>query len=1092
MRQPETNIRTKGESKRGLSERRAESLSNARRTNSTSSSGAEYELIWHRDNLAVALRCNSKQQTVIKRVQEQTNQVETTAGLASANVGDVLVAINWEDCTQFTWDQVKDRLSQRDLPLTLTFKTKPPGTNPTTERPRRQSKAVAIPPALSLPPLLANEYNVTWSQGKLGVVIHMEEGNRAMVKERTAISTDPSTGQIEPRDELIYVNDAAVSSIGYEEALKLMRGKKPIYLRFRRAMASGTLIDSTLEVEGPTISEPYQLVWTTGPLGIVLKKNRHDEIFVQQLTGKGLSEKSGRIQLGDILVSVTGVPTQPLGLAGTVDFLQCIQKPAVLEFEHRVARPDSQSSKPAAPQQPKLPAPVRKLAPKDSFEDQSIAMMSLPDLERPTGTTVVLAGALGDTFLQGKKEPESAPPKYITTPSNVSEEIHDFEVEWRSGKLGVVIHLEDDVHAVVREITGTATDPNLAMIQARDELISVNGVLVQDVGYATSLQSMKGPKPIRLRFRRGLPDDGELAMLVPEDSATVNSEDVVHDDPIVKSVENLTEPKVYSLLWQSGPLGIVLKINDINDIYVAQLTGKGLSAENDCMQIGDVLVSVTGVPTKPLGLAGTVDFLKCIQKPSVLVFEQRVKVPVAASPVHSESIEVKRTPKQPVQTPVVQEPVAAPEEPEIETRQVASKSIEVLRRPIVHEVSIKEPLKVTTELEELIVPTTIPAPIVPQSPLLAPRVSIQPRAPHELVLIESPLNSPSMGSSYAPLSVIMTPQSMISSLSKTPPAMTLSPPMSPEASPKSPKDAPSSPFTPVSIAPVSVTPFAPSNTSEDSQYVSPESPKSVCINVSVDSPLAKYKPAPHSLDEQFTREIAQSFMDRASDMSAMPERISEANPAIDDNNNGSTLYSIIWTGGALGIAIKYNRLDEVCVMALTGGGLAGESDIINVGDVLVAVGNITVRNSTLEDTKLILKEARTPVSLVFLRAPNDRQTQLSMGDPAFDTHRTLRSVEASTSNQPSESKGGGAIFSVVWEGGPLGIVVRKNANDENFVKDLTGDGLSAKSDLIQRGDVLISVADVRVRNLSLAAASQVMQSVRKPTFLVFRRQPHEG
>ncbi|KDO25230.1 hypothetical protein SPRG_22243 [Saprolegnia parasitica CBS 223.65] len=476
-----------------------------------------------------------------------------------------------------SWDQVKSRLSERDLPLTLTFRSsskpepplraeparsvpvvvpEPEAAEPEPERPRRGSKAMAIPTAFALPPLLANEYNVTWSQGKLGVVVHLEEGGRAVVKERTTPSADPSTGQIEPRDELLYVNDASVASIGYNEALVRMRGKKPIHLRFRRAMASGTLIDTMVEADGP--AEPYQLVWKTGPLGIVLKKNKNDEIFVQQLTNKGLSASSGKIAVGDILVAVTGVPTAPLGLAGTVDFLQCIQKPAVLDFEHRRARqpstakvePDVVAPVLTAPTRAPVPSPLP--SPKDSFGDdasdqQSIAMMALPDFERSTGTTVVLPGTLGETFLQ--------PSVLLQTQSSISEETPvldaEYQVVWTRGKLGVVIHLEDDVRAVVRETTGTATDPNLAQIQARDELIAVNGVLVADVGYAASLQAMKGPKPITLRFCKGALDDDD-------DDAGV----VIDDEP------SSTEPVIYSLLWKTGSLGIVLKLNDTDDVRV--------------------------------------------------------------------------------------------------------------------------------------------------------------------------------------------------------------------------------------------------------------------------------------------------------------------------------------------------------------------------------------------------------------------------------------------------------------------------------------------------------------------------------------------
>ncbi|RLO00315.1 hypothetical protein DYB28_012288, partial [Aphanomyces astaci] len=72
-------------------------------------------------------------------------------------------------------------------------------------------------------------------------------------------------------------------------------------------------------------------------------------------------------------------------------------------------------------------------------------------------------------------------------------------------------------------------------------------------------------------------------------------------------------------------------------------------------------------------------------------------------------------------------------------------------------------------------------------------------------------------------------------------------------------------------------------------------------------------------------------------------------------------------------------------------------------------------------------------------------------------------------------------------GGPLGIAVTKNSDDENCVMRLTGDGLAAQSTIIRVGDVLMAAGDVQVSKVSLTAAMHVIQLARKPTFLVFRR-----
>ncbi|RHZ15419.1 hypothetical protein DYB31_000511 [Aphanomyces astaci] len=1466
----------------------------------------QYDLIWHQGDLALQFSLNAKHRIAICQIETNLPK-ETTAGLASASLGDVLVALNWEDVTALSPGDVQRRLNHADLPMTLTFQSL--SQQPAISRLKRA-------PSLSrMPPLQANEFEAVWTSGRLGVVIACDAAGRPVVREYAKeASTDPGVSEIQPKDELIFVNDIAVGEIGYDQAIAALRhAQKPVLLRFRRDAEGGQ--PRRQRELAPTSGRPshppqpgkpshgrssspkidtYAVVWREGPLGLVLKKNDVDDIYIKELKKKGVALLHQAIMSeGDVLVSITGVLTKSLGFTGTVDFLKAVQKPVELVFQpikqtagqqeqehtHRressVAVSNGVAAKYMTSRSSKhIPTATAsqtydviwhrgKLALSLRYASSNrtvIRKITSGDLET---TANVEAAAVGDVLVAiNWEDMTSAPYEHVvarlkerdfpltltfkrsTSGQTTSQMLPpgEFQVTWRDGKLGVRIHCDPDGRAMVRERTEPTTDPDLAQIQAGDELAFVNGLRVRTIGYSDALVEMKKPKPIQLRFRRRrVSSSTRLDTATPPSAPASALEPAEVDlDSVYPSVESprqslavaaAVQDEMYSVDWTGGSLGISLRMNDQSEIFIAQLTGRGLALECPEMAVGDLLVGVMGVPTTPLGLAGTVDFLKCIQKPAVLTFLRRTsnalppqempakdgaQTPVLESgplapepPLSPPPLVVSAPPEPPLSPPplVVSAPpetlpslpsplpttedkaehsswsfardssldhgsmplspsnqlnislgasssrtgqiVMSPHEVPDRTTPPETPPMTLLQRPVSTppqlmlsplqhvsdpvvspQISFNEPTPQSTSIvvsrsanttsssawgqEPATPPGTPPtqsmmepyftyadptqppsALVLPSTPSLPP--AAQQQTPPPTLLRTEP---PSVGAIEPPAAALAAPVGTTTlptagtppitpplSTSSLPPMPTLDLSNPPDVSsprdvyfddrgasiadlPDFPRDTTFSedsfayklprhdrvfevPYTDVSSQDLTQTPSfeydrAHRNDADGGEYgyevvesefssprelPTPSSTSSVEWDIarenltpthhtptaatsmvplygcqmstsqsdasSLDSlDLSDYQSSSGSFSSSSAADILSSrsmtidflpghaplrrshsdshYPTAAAANAAIPPHLSTVSledddvdiDDIDDDdsiqedystsapedmpilstssrsmsarsissvstpppsthatadrdstaNDPKTLYSILWRGGPLGLAIKRNKNDEISVKALTGGGLAGNSDIIQPRDVLVQCGTTIVQYSTLPETSRVLKHAKTPVSLVFLR--RQQQTARHSGASSASVP-TLDMSTSSYDNALGGIFGGGSsssgvsdglldpatprrgsiympkrltssnkhstVYSIVWEGGPLGIAVTKNSDDENCVMRLTGDGLAAQSTIIRVGDVLMAAGDVQVSKVSLTAAMHVIQLARKPTFLVFRR-----
>ncbi|RHY07973.1 hypothetical protein DYB25_009999 [Aphanomyces astaci] len=212
------------------------------------------------------------------------------------------------------------------------------------------------------------------------------------------------------------------------------------------------------------------------------------------------------------------------------------------------------------------------------------------------------------------------------------------------------------------------TNPQLTQLLPRDELVAINETSVILLGFDAAIDRLRHvEKPATLQFRRVLVHDSTSQGVVPHASPsdesfllsspiwgygnTSSSRTSLYTPPtsmvpilqqhsmpasdvdIDDARESLgktelfplsTTHNVFTMLrWSGEPLGIALQKHPTSGhLEIKLCTGGGLSASHGCLAVGDVLVSVAGVPMQTFGLSTCLDFLNATQKPVSMVFRR--------------------------------------------------------------------------------------------------------------------------------------------------------------------------------------------------------------------------------------------------------------------------------------------------------------------------------------------------------------------------------------------------------------------------------------------------------------------------------------
>ncbi|KAH9141351.1 hypothetical protein AeRB84_014552 [Aphanomyces euteiches] len=1106
----------------------------------TASAEQSYDLIWHRGKLAVSLRNSSTNHTLIRKI--TPGEQETTANLDAAKVGDILVAINWDDVTSLSYDKIITRLKNRDFPLTLSFKRmerkKPDTSNATTA-----SEPAALP---------RGDFEVMWREGKLGVKIHCDPDGRAMVRERTVEVADPDLAKIQAGDELIYVNDLRVKSIGYSEALVHMKKPKPIKLRFRRRQRRASAAPSVIGPQPVEVNldeamaasnsprqsiaekvvdpsqegEMYSVEWTGGSLGITLRMNESYEIYIAQLTGKGLSLNYPSMRVGDVLLGVMGVPTTPLGLAGTVDFLKCIQKPAVLTFL-RKAVPASQPEVPTKPStdtvatstlpQSGQPSPSKSRPPPldlTSVAQESTQIVVPASTSSPAKTAEKMLSPLAITSHDNGQWPfahdSSIGPNSVSMPMSPSTQL---TVSLRASSVTGVVVMSPKFSTQPLTPPSTPQHPHAQSMLPLSPQANISFGRTSPRATDTSTSSALNEQP-------------------PSPTLSVSSEPIV--SPVLAPINQPCTPP--GTPPSSGSV-VISRPVPVKQVDEAQILSKAVEpltppsnphidpwSKNEAYKVSTVLGTSPGTPTFVL------DAPHAVVSPIVAAAIVSPPGTPHAAPfgsVTDQSFEHESTPPSFTNSATSSNPAGNHgwHYDDVDMRYESIADLHDFRNT--SNSSFSTPLEGMPTQFYSSPPNTVNKGNA-NSQLVEPN-----QFGHNSSVAQSDFAyaSANAANQYADLSWDISRENRTPTHNTPTAASSMVPLYSARSESVGSMDsmdicdqmssASSDFMSSRSLATSDA--FASNDGSKPLRFTTVSlDDGEVDIDDDDDSVQQDYSTiAPEDvpvLSMSSTRSMISSI---SSPPSPVPI------PASISNEPVKTLYSVLWRGGPLGLAIKRNKDDEICVKALTGGGLAGMSDIIQAGDVLVQCGTTIVQHFTLAETSKVLKEAKTPVSLVFMRrglperpvssgrmsgtstftpdtftnsydnlqylgvsSPGSRDSAMTE-DPMMSS-RTLNDFTMSSRTpvfMPKRlpSNRHSTVFSIVWEGGPLGIAVTKNSDDENCVMRLTGDGLAAQSTIIQVGDVLVAAGDMQVSKLSLTAALQVIQLARKPTFLVFRR-----
>ncbi|KAE9002238.1 hypothetical protein PF011_g13404 [Phytophthora fragariae] len=321
------------------------------------------------------------------------------------------------------------------------------------------------------------EYEVTWGDGPLGLTLRPDLGEDMppVVGRITRQDSAAALAKVAVGHMLVSINGMDTARQGYDYVVQTLQTiPRPATLRFRVPRAfSGTPSNAygrepsrsaSRRSRGSTGTawsesgkspssasstarrrEQYTVVWTEGPLGMILRPDDDDchVPCIRKITGKGAGTGMERATVGDILVAVNGQETKSLGFRSTISLLKTIRKPAVLKFKRM----------------------GRRLSRKRSSQ------------ESPGGSRSV---------------------------SSIPSDIGSYDIVWREGDLGLKLKPGYRDVPVLSKLTGKGNASGLQNAQVGDELVSVNGTQVEGEAYQDTLRMLKhSPKPAVLRFRPG-------------------------------------------------------------------------------------------------------------------------------------------------------------------------------------------------------------------------------------------------------------------------------------------------------------------------------------------------------------------------------------------------------------------------------------------------------------------------------------------------------------------------------------------------------------------------------------------------------------
>ena len=331
------------------------------------------------------------------------------------------------------------------------------------------------PPSPVLITKNTNRYQITWSDGPLGLTIipGEKEGDLPVIKQVTGKGTSKGLDCAQIGDLLLMVDDLDVSTISFDELVhKLKHQPRPTQLTMEHAQKSpSTSPVSKLETSSesaapsqppqynsictansatalppPPPSRTYSVLWSDGmPLGLTVDAIASGKgAYIKRLSSNvgvmAASHLPSEV-IGDRLIKIQGQSVEDATFPDIVAKLKQCAKPVTLTF---------------------FPDMVHEQPKPDTFKRYSS-----------------FSAAVVDPLL--------------------------YEVEWTDGPLGMALHEGDTPERTpyIGRLTGSGCARHLSNEIVGDVLVSINGMDIRNQPFLQVMHALQGtPKPLTLQFRK--------------------------------------------------------------------------------------------------------------------------------------------------------------------------------------------------------------------------------------------------------------------------------------------------------------------------------------------------------------------------------------------------------------------------------------------------------------------------------------------------------------------------------------------------------------------------------------------------------------
>ncbi|EEY54834.1 uncharacterized protein PITG_08394 [Phytophthora infestans T30-4] len=248
----------------------------------------------------------------------------------------------------------------------------------------------------------------------------------------------------------------------------------------------------------------------------------------------------------------------------------------------------------------------------------------------------------------------------------------------------------------------------------------------------------------------------------------------------------------------------------------------------------------------------------------------------------------------------------------------------------------------------------------------------------------------------------------------------------------------------------------------------------------------KIKPNEHAPAEEEFVHLRRSSLDLLASMSGSTSSVS--------NNATGNMCTLIWEGGLLGLRLRHSQSRMMpAVSKITGKSSIFGVHLVEVGDLLLKIGDRVTRDMDFLNAINYLKEVPKPCKLVFRRLladpmsvkPVQPKVKSAIGLKLAAKFEELTAAE-NEKFPPQPAVKLEAKYEIKWIDGPLGIsLIASKDVPYPLVTRITGKNRSPQVQDVQPGHYLVQIGSYNTADGNFNTAIKFLQKVQKPVSLFF-------